>query len=631
MILPKNALIVITGPSGSGKSSLALDTLFAEGQRRYVESLSTYARQFLGVNKKPDVEKIEGLCPAIAIEQKTTGFNPRSTVGTTTEIYDYLRVLFARLGVPHCPKCNKQLTIHTPEEVANSLLQKYHERTLAIGAEIAVQRKGEFKNLLKDFFSKGYSSFFIDNQIYKFTSLQKLEDLRLAKNIKHTIFLILDRLTVKPENKDYLFLAVKKAFSFSQGSCAVIFPEKRNNQIETYTSNRICLDCVTSFPTIDPRMLSFNSPIGACSDCHGLGVKFVWTTPFYKHARSQNPLGFLGDEDEDIQEDDGAGDGGYRTCGACQGARLNKEALALKISEQNIFQLCQMSLKNLKRFIDELKFDGNEQKISHRLLFEISTRIGFLLDVGLDYLSLARTASTLSGGESQRIRLATQIGTSLAGVLYILDEPSIGLHQRDNDRLIATLKKLRDLGNTVVVVEHDLDTMLAADYLVDMGPGAGIHGGYVVAAGDVTSVSLHPDSITGPYISGKKSISVPKVRRQPTGFLGLSGLTKNNLKDVNVQIPLGILVAVTGVSGSGKSSLVSQSLVPAMRSFFHIGHAVADGVGNVSGLSQIRNMVFVDQKPIGRTPRSNPATYLGIFNDIRSIFSRLPETRLPLS
>lgn len=607
--IPKNSLTVITGPSGSGKSSLALDTLFAEGQRRYVDSLSAYARQFLGVSKKPNVEKIEGLCPAIAIEQKTVGFNPRSTVGTTTEIYDYLRVLFARLGKILCFECKKPLEMQTPESVATSLFQKHIQEPIFIAAEIAVQRKGEFKKILKDYFLKGHGQFFIDGKNLEFSSIHTIEEMRLSKNLKHTIHVVLDKLVIAENNKDYLFGAIKKSFSLSKGTCAIIFPEK-NFEIKTYVSSQICLDCVLPFPILEPRLFSFNSPLGACSQCNGLGIEFVWGS--HSNSISQNDL-------EDAT---------FATCSSCQGSRLNKTALSVIIKDKNIHELCSMSLKQLSVFFNNLSFFEHKAKIAERVVGEIKSRIMFLIDVGLGYLSLARGAATLSGGESQRIRLATQIGSTLSGVLYVLDEPSIGLHQKDNNQLIATLKKLRDLGNTVVVVEHDQDTIMEADHIIDMGPGSGIHGGYVVGEGTAVEVSLNPHSITGPYLSGKKSIAVPTARRTTNKFLEIKGATKNNLKNINVKIPLEVLVAVTGVSGSGKSSLITQSFAIALNNYFNKGYCIAEGLDEVTGVDQLKNVVFVDQKSIGRTSRSNPATYLGIFNDIRNIFAKLPESQM---
>ncbi len=607
--IPKNSLTVITGPSGSGKSSLALDTLFAEGQRRYIDSLSAYARQFLGVSKKPNVEKIEGLCPAIAIEQKTVGFNPRSTVGTTTEIYDYLRVLFARLGEVYCFECQKPLEVQTPEGVAASLFQKHLDEVIFVAAEIASQRKGEFKKILKDFFLKGYHNFYVDNKLVIANSVHDIEDLKLGKNFKHTIYLILDKLEINASSKEDLFNGIKKSFSLSKGSCAIIFPNKQF-EIKTYVSSQICLDCVLPFPMLEPRLFSFNSPIGACIKCNGLGIEFIWNQT--TSLLSKN----------DFEE------ATFSICSECNGARLNKKALAVKIRNHNIFQLCNMSLKKLSHFFKAIDYQGNEAKIAERVLGEILSRLNFLIGVGLDYISLARGAVTLSGGESQRIRLATQIGSSLSGVLYVLDEPSIGLHQRDNDRLIATLQTLKDLGNTVVVVEHDQDTILAADYIIDMGPGSGIHGGEIVASGTPMEVELNPNSITGPYLSGKKQIPTPSKRRTPAGFLRIKNATKNNLKNIDVDIPLEIFTAVTGVSGSGKSSLITQSLAIALNNYFTKGYCIAEGLEDVEGVDQLKNVVFVDQKSIGRTSRSNPATYLGIFNDIRNIFAKLPDSQI---
>lgn len=610
--IPKNSLTVITGPSGSGKSSLALDTLFAEGQRRYIESLSSYARQFLGVGKKPDVEKIEGLCPAIAIEQKTVGFNPRSTVGTTTEIYDYLRVFFARLGEPHCPECKKKLVAQTPESIAESLQIKHDGKTIFVSSEIAIQRKGEFKNLIKDFFTKGYDTYLIDGKIKIFQTAIEIDNFKLIKNNRHSIHLVIDKLVVDERHREQLFSSVKKTYSMSRGVCSIILTSE-DNKILRFAANQVCTDCVVSFPEIEPRLFSFNSPLGACQDCNGLGMSFVWKDLF--NYRSDN-------EENDFES------ARYVECSTCKTSRLNENALSVLIDEKNIFDLCKMPLKDLQVFFKKLKFDGEQAKIAERVVTEIQTRTTFLINVGLEYLSLSRGAATLSGGESQRIRLATQIGTSLSGVLYVLDEPSIGLHQRDNDRLIETLKKLRDLDNTVIVVEHDMDTMMAADHLIDMGPGSGVNGGEVVATGDVKSLSLNPNSVTGPYLSGKKEIKIPQKLRKPSGFLEVKGACKNNLKNIDVDIPLGLLLAVTGVSGSGKSSLITQSIAPALNNYFTRGYCVSEGLETILGLEKIRNVVFVDQKSIGRTPRSNPATYLGIFGDIRTLFSKLPESQI---
>lgn len=606
--IPKNSLVVITGPSGSGKSSLAMETLFAEGQRRYVESLSSYARQFLGISHKPDVDKIEGLCPAIAIEQKTVGYNPRSTVGTTTEIYDYLRVLFARIGDVFCPSCNASLKPETPESVARSLVQKYPNEVVMVAAELAQQKKGEFKILIKEFFIKGFRSFFIDGNVLEFDSVLQIDKLNLQKTQKHSIYVVVDSLLITEKNQDYLFSGVKKAFTLSKGSCTIIFPNK-NHYCETYLSTQICLKCVLPFPKLEPRLFSFNSPVGACEHCNGLGVKFSY--------------GGLFDIDEDFDPDQV----GMVTCTRCEGSRLNIYARFVKIADKNIFDVCQLSLDEVLFFFSNLSLNEVKTQIADRVLAEIKARLSFLVNVGVEYLNLARNAGTLSGGEAQRIRLGTQIGTALSGVLYVLDEPSIGLHQRDNHKLIDTMKRLRDLNNSVVVVEHDQDTMNAADWLIDIGPGAGIHGGYVVASGTPVEVSLNPESVTGKFLSGKRSILVPKSRRTPTKFLNMIGVSKNNLKNIDVLIPLGVFLVVTGVSGSGKSSLIMQVLAVALNNYFQKGYAMAAGIKELLGIEQINNLVFVDQKTIGRSVRSNPATYLGIFNDIRNIFAGLAESK----
>lgn len=608
--IPKEQLVVITGPSGSGKSSLALDTLYAEGQRRYVESLSSYARQFLGISKRPDVEKIEGLCPAIAIDQKTVGYNPRSTVGTITEIYDYLRVLFARVGTPHCPECNAVISAESPENITHMLLTKFKDQTVTVAAPIAIQKKGEFKSDLKRFFESGFHRFTIDGKDYRFKELKEIEAVKLEKTYKHTINILIDKITIIPEEVVRVQEAIEKAFNTNGGLCSVI-DAQGNEQI--YSSQRICLVCVRSFPELEPRFFSFNSPLGACKNCHGLGFTYESSSSVWGNSE-QSSSPYLDYESRE------------RVCEYCQGKRLSDEALAVTIGDKNIHDLCTLSVTKLLELCIQLSEQSDKKEITEPLFREIISRLSFLANVGLTYLTLSRSARTLSGGEGQRIRLATQIGSALSGVLYILDEPSIGLHQRDNDRLISTLKMLRDQGNTVVVVEHDMDTIQEADYLVDMGPAAGVLGGQVTACGTPAQVAQNPDSLTGAYISGKRAIVMPKERRVPTGFLTLKNVRVNNLKNVTVKFPLGIFCAVSGVSGSGKSSLVMQTLAPALRQYFSLGYSIGSSFEEIEGLESLKNVVLVDQSPIGRTPRSNPATYLGIFDEIRNLFASLPES-----
>ncbi len=614
--IPKEKLVVITGPSGSGKSSLALDTLYAEGQRRYVESLSSYARQFLGISKRPDVERIEGLCPAIAIDQKTVGYNPRSTVGTITEIYDYLRVLFARAGQPHCPSCNNPIAAHSPERITHTLREKFEGTTVTVAAPIAIEKKGEFKNELSRLFEKGFYRFVINKTEYRFKDVAEIDQVKLNKNFKHSISVIIDKITISTDELVRLQEAVEKAFGINNGLCSVIDADGKEH---FYSSKRICLECVRSFPELEPRFFSFNSPLGACPGCHGLGFTY--------NPWEQNSSSSFGDED--------SGPSFYlrsnereRVCSECSGRRLKDEALAVKIEGKNIYDFCSMPISRLLTFSAELRLPKDLEEIAAPLLREVIARLGFLNNVGLGYLTLARSARTLSGGEGQRIRLATQIGSALSGVLYILDEPSIGLHQRDNDRLITTLKTLRDLGNSVVVVEHDMDTIRAADYLIDMGPAAGILGGEVTAAGTPSEVAKNPKSLTGSFLSGKRGITVPTTRRTPTGFISIKGARANNLRNIDVQFPLGVFSAVSGVSGSGKSSLVMQTLAPALVQYFHTGYLIGSNFEELEGIEQLNNVVMVDQSPIGRTPRSNPATYLGIFNDIRELYASLPESNL---
>lgn len=615
--IPKNKLVVITGPSGSGKSSLAMDTLYAEGQRRYVESLSSYARQFLGVAKRPDVQKIDGLCPAIAIDQKTVGYNPRSTVGTITEIYDYLRVLFARVGIPHCPECGKEIKAESPERIMKMLLARFAGQTVMVAAPVAVERKGEFKHELEKFFGDGYYRFLIDKIDYRFKDVSDIAHVKLSKNFKHNISILIDKILVQNQDAARLQEAIEKAFSLNGGLCSVI---NQAGQEQMFSSQRICIDCVQSFPELEPRFFSFNSPLGACPNCHGLGFVYDSSTPW---GLASLPAG----------RDENDGDSSLlrleyheRQCEYCQGKRLRDEALSVKVAGKNIDEFCKTPISDLLVFCKNIALQNEQKEIAEPLLREVVSRLTFLDNVGLSYLTLGRSARTLSGGEGQRIRLATQIGSALSGVLYILDEPSIGLHQRDNDRLINTLKLLRDHGNTIVVVEHDMDTIAQADYLVDMGPAAGIFGGQVTALGTPAEVAKDHRSLTGAYLSGRKVIDVPPVRRKPTGTLTVKGARANNLKNIDVQFPVGVLCAVSGVSGSGKSSLVMQSLAVGLQQYFARGFVVGKGFEDIEGVEQLKNVVLVDQSPIGRTPRSNPATYLGIFDEIRNLYASLPES-----
>ncbi|MFH1461801.1 MAG: excinuclease ABC subunit UvrA [bacterium] len=610
--IPKDKFIVITGPSGSGKSSLALDTIYAEGKRRYMESLSSYARQFLGVSKRPNVDKIDGLCPAIAIDQKTVGYNPRSTVGTITEIYDYLRVLFARIGQPHCPECGKEIHAESPQKITQVLLKKFLNKNITIAAPVAVNKKGEFTRDLKKYFEMGFYRFLIDGKTYRFRFEKEIDNISLQKRYQHSISVLVDNLHVVESEAQRLQEAIEKAFAINKGLCSVIDDTGKQ---EHYSSLRICIDCVRSFPEMEPRLFSFNSPVGACKHCHGLGFtqEWPWEQGDDDHSNTRHS-DYFGRYAKELK------------CTFCNGKRLNEDALAVKINNKNIYDINILSIKDIFTFLKNLKLTQDQQDIAKSLMHEILSRLTFLENVGLYYLTLNRTARSLSGGEGQRIRLATQIGSSLSGVIYILDEPSIGLHQRDNDRLIETLKKLRDQGNTVLVVEHDMDTILSADYLIDMGPAAGLLGGLVTAQGTPNEVSKNKNSLTGDYISKRREIKVPKKRREPTGFLNIKNAAANNLKNIDVDIPLGVFSAVSGVSGSGKSSLIMQSLAPALQNYFTNGWAVSPYIQELIGIEQLANTVLVDQSPIGRTPRSNPATYLGIFDEIRKIFSDLPES-----
>jgi len=614
--IPKEKLTIITGPSGSGKSSLALDVLFTEGKRRYMESLSSYARQFLGVAKKPDVDRIDGLCPSIAIEQKTVSSNPRSTVGTITEVYDYFRVLFARIGRVHCPDCGESVKAESPQTITAMLMQKFQNRVITVSAPLAQERKGEFVQELLQFFKKGYYRFAVDGVRHRFHSSDEIKQLSLKKTYKHTIDLLIDSIDVCQEESARIQEAVELAFSLASGACKIIAGKKEY----LYASSRTCVRCMISIPELEPRFFSFNSPIGACKVCSGLGVVHKW--PWKEGEEGAWRMKY-----HDFFADKYAE---KKTCRFCFGKRLNKYALAVTIGKKNIFDLCDLSIEKLLLFFKTVSLDQKEQEIASSLIKEIVGRLQFLYDVGLSYLSLNRSARTLSGGEGQRIRLATQIGSALSGVLYILDEPSIGLHQRDNNRLIKTLHHLRDQGNTVVVVEHDIDTMLQSDYIIDMGPAAGVRGGQIVATGTPHDIACNKQSLTGAYLSGERSIVRIKPVREPIGFLTIKHANKHNLKDVTAQFPLGVLCGISGVSGSGKSTLIMQELVPSIaRSFTKVKTRKNKSIGygsDISGDDCLDAMVVIDQSPIGRTPRSNPATYLGIFDKIRTLFSSLPES-----
>lgn len=603
---PKNKLIVITGPSGSGKSSLALDILYVEGKRRYMESLSSYARQFLGIPKKPDFDRIDGLCPSIAIEQKTVGSNPRSTVGTITEIYDYFRILFARIGTPHCPSCDRVIHGQSASEIAETMLKRFDNQLITIMAPYIIERKGEFIHELSDLFAQGYARFVIDGVLHKFTSTDQIAKLALKKNNKHTIDIALDSFTVDSvDGLSRLQESITKSFSLADDCCKIGV----GDETFIYSSKQMCLHCNIACPELEPRFFSFNSPIGACSKCHGLGVYNKYDQGY---TASEGYALWTGTH--------------VITCPSCNGMRLKKEALAVKIDGKNIYELSQFSIDALVNFFINIHLSDDQIEISATLRVEIVSRLQFLIDVGLHYLSLNRTARTLSGGEGQRIRLAKQVGSALSGVLYILDEPSIGLHQKDNDRLIVTLQSLKNLGNTVVVVEHDIDTMKVADYLIDMGPAAGIHGGQVTAFGTSEQLAANQNSLTGKYLSGQLSIPVPKIRRKPTNWLKLSHARAHNLKDLTVSFPLGVMCGISGVSGSGKSSLIFQELVPQLEREMGAKYQIDQDGSDLQGIQALKNLVQIDQSPIGKTSRSNPATYIGIFDDIRKIFAAVPES-----
>ena len=596
--IPRDKLVVITGLSGSGKSSLAFDTIYAEGQRRYVESLSAYARQFLEQMGKPDVDSIEGLSPAISIEQKSTSHNPRSTVGTVTEIYDYLRLLFARVGRPYCFQCGEEIAAQTVQQMVDAIAGLPEGAKFQILAPIVRGRKGEYRKELLEMRKAGYVRARVNGEIVDLG-----EDIVLDKQKKHTIEIIVDRLVMKAGDALMRRLAdsVETSLKLTGGLVAVLTD---NGKTRLYSDKLACIKCGVSYPEVEPRIFSFNSPHGACPACDGIGYAMTPGCP----------------EEEDFTLLD--------ACEVCQGARLKPESLAIKLEKKSIAEVTSLSIRAAAEFFVSLKFTDRELVIAHRILKEIRERLGFLVNVGLDYLTLDRAAATLSGGEGQRIRLATQIGSGLVGVLYILDEPSIGLHQRDNRRLLQTLLRLRDLGNTVVVVEHDAETMMAADHLLDMGPGAGTQGGHVIAQGTPQEVMGNPDSITGQYLRGIQTVSLPKRDRKPKGYLTVANAQKHNLKNVTAKIPLGMLTCVTGVSGSGKSTLVLEVLFHSLSQMLYQKKPKIDGCKELRGVDALDKVIDIDQSPIGRTPRSNPATYTGLFSFIRDLYSNLPESRV---
>ncbi|MCC7202032.1 MAG: excinuclease ABC subunit UvrA [Nitrospirae bacterium] len=598
VVIPRDKLVVITGLSGSGKSSLAFDTIYAEGQRRYVESLSAYARQFLEQMSKPDVDSIEGLSPAISIEQKTTSRNPRSTVGTITEIYDYLRLLFARIGHPYCYQCGKEITAQTVQQMVDRVLDLPADTRLQILAPIIRGRKGEYRKELSDLRGKGFIRARIDGEI------RDLEgEITLDKNKKHTIEIVVDRIVLrKPENAAHddklgrrLADSVETGLRLADG---IVVINQIGGEDILFSERLACIDCGISYPEVTPRVFSFNSPHGACPGCDGLGV-------------------ILMDEGEESA-----------ACPVCNGNRLKKEALSIRIHGNSIVDVTRLSIKSAVQFFNTLKLSKREGFIGERILKEIRERLQFLSNVGLDYLTLDREASTLSGGEGQRIRLATQIGSSLVGVLYVLDEPSIGLHQRDNQRLLETLKRLRDIGNTVLVVEHDEETIREADYVIDMGPGAGVHGGEIVSSGTPARIKKDKKSLTGRYLAGELTVSLPKRHRRPERYLTVKGAVRNNLRGIDVSIPVGLFTAVTGVSGSGKSTLIFEILFKNLSNRLYKRSRSNDGCREITGFEEFDKVINIDQSPIGRTPRSNPATYTGVFTHIRDMFAQIPESRM---
>ncbi|MEY3336737.1 MAG: hypothetical protein RL332_397 [Actinomycetota bacterium] len=704
--LPRESLIVFTGLSGSGKSSLAFDTIFAEGQRRYVESLSAYARQFLGQMDKPDVDFIEGLSPAVSIDQKSTNRNPRSTVGTITEVYDYLRLLFARAGRPHCPSCGKAVSRQTPQQIVDQILTMPATTKFQVLAPVVRARKGEFVDLFAELIASGYARARIDGEIVALSDAPKLK-----KQEKHTIEVVVDRLSAKPESKSRLTDSIETALKLASGIVLLDFVDAKGADKErTFSEHLACHDCNLSFEELEPRSFSFNSPFGACPECTGIGtklevdeeliipddsvsiyegaiapwaggqsaeyfvhllealsedIKFSLNTPWKRlpekarnaiingyeyevHVKYKNRYGRVrnhtsgfegvvpfihrrhGETDSDYSREKYESYMREIPCSVCKGARLKPEVLAVTVGDLSIAQICELSIADCAEFLKKISLNAREAQIAERVMKEVNARLGFLLDVGLDYLSLARPAATLSGGEAQRIRLATQIGSGLVGVLYVLDEPSIGLHQRDNRRLIDTLTRLRDLGNTLIVVEHDEETIRTADWIVDIGPGAGEHGGKVVVSGDYQSLIDSKESITGAYLSGRKSIAIPSKRRplDAKRKLTVKGAKENNLKDIDVDLPLGVFVSVTGVSGSGKSTLVNDILYSVLANKLNGARIVPGRHRSVSGVDLLDKVVHVDQSPIGRTPRSNPATYTGVFDKVRALFAETTEAKV---
>ena len=700
--IPRDEFVVLTGVSGSGKSSLAFDTIYAEGQRRYMESLSSYARQFLGQMEKPDVESIEGQPPAISIDQKSTNRNPRSTVGTVTEIYDYFRLLYARIGIPHCPKCGKEIKKQTVDQMVDHIMALPERTKLQLLAPVVRGRKGTHAKLLDQAKRSGYVRVQIDGNLYELS-----EEIKLDKNIKHNIEIIVDRLVVKPGIEKRLSDSIETVLNLSDG---LLMVDTMDGTVKTFSQSFACPDCQISIDEIEPRSFSFNNPFGACPDCFGLGYKmefdidlmipdkslsisqgaivvmgwqsctdkgsftraildalakeyhFSLDTPFqdypddvknvlihgtnghavkvyYKGQRGEGvyDVAFPGliknveqryrETGSDAMKQEYESFMRITPCKTCKGQRLKKESLAVTVGDRNIYEVTSLSIENLKKFMSELKLTEQQELIGKQILKEIRARVGFLSEVGLDYLSLSRATATLSGGEAQRIRLATQIGSGLVGVAYILDEPSIGLHQRDNDKLLRALMRLRDLGNSLIVVEHDEDTMRAADCVVDIGPGAGEHGGELVEIGTAETLMKNERSITGAYLSGRCKIPVPTERKQPTGWLKIRGAAENNLKQVNVDVPLGIMTAVTGVSGSGKSSLINEVLYKTLARDLNRARVIPGKHKEIQGLDQLDKVISIDQSPIGRTPRSNPATYTGVFDQIRDLFASTADAK----